>query len=575
MNAGNSSHTNYTKAHPTHLRLWMLIILLLCAPSLLAADISARVDRARLSIDETLQLMVRVSPQTDSGPDFSQLEAQFDILGRTQNSQYRNINGQVEAFTEWQLTLAPKATGKLIIPSFEYQGSFSDAILLNVTDAAAFDQDAAPDLFLEVTVDKEQAFVQEQILVNVKLHTAIPLRIQDASALTVDHSLVVNLGDTQYQKRVGEKVYTIKELRYALFPQKSGTLEIPVQTFTVITGSNRSWSNPFQIDTGGTRRVRSRAISLDIQPAPDQFAGKDWLPAQQLSLTEEGLEHTGEWMVGEPLTRKIHIAARGLTENQIPALSLQAPKGLKFYSEPADRNDQVHADGVSTLITETHAIVPTQAGEYTLPGITLHWWNTDTQTTEIAQLPARTVTVAPNPDLPATPDTTPDLTQAAAIQPAAPAPQSPAASTPNNHWYWVSLALFISNLLTLSLWYFLHHRQPAVDTPEPSPAPAPDWQHLADLCEGELTSARAIKILRWLDSWAKPFGKQPLTDRLTDANLHTLAKDVAALEAYAYSPDTTFTGALDRILAQVKATRPSGPATAPKRAAALRPLYPN
>lgn len=574
MNAGNGTHTVRTQATSTRLRWWLLMIALLCAPSVFGAEISARVDRARLSIDETLQLLVRVSPQADTGPDFSQLEAQFDILGRTQNSQYRNINGQVEAFTEWQITLAPKATGKLIIPSFEYQGSYSDAILLDVTDAASFDQGSAPDLFLEVTVDKEQAFVQEQILVSVKLHTAIPLRIQDASALTASDSLIVNLGDTQYQKRVGDKVYTIKELRYALFPQKSGALEIPLQTFTVITGSNRSWNNPFQIDTGGTRRVRSQAIKLDIKPTPSQFTGKHWLPAQQLTLTEEGIDDTDNWIVGEPLTRKIHIAARGLTENQIPALSLQAPQGLKFYSEPADRKDQVHADGVSTQITETLAIVPTRPGEYTLPGITLHWWNTQTQSPEVAQLPARTVTVINNPELPVPPENLPAV--APAVQLPAPPATTATASAGHTHWFWVSLALLASNLLTLGLWLkSFKVRQPAAAAQVKTPVTGPQWQQLAQLCEGELTHARAVNILRWLDNWAKPLGKQPLTDRLASANLHTLAEDVAALEAYAYSPEARFTGALDRILAQVKTIRVPGPTEAPKQTGALRPLYPH
>ncbi|UTA49357.1 BatD family protein [Simiduia sp. 21SJ11W-1] len=583
--AGNTART-----------LWLLTVLILVqlalSPWAQAQDISARVDRAQLSLDETLALQVRVSPQSNTAPDFSQLEKQFDILGQTQSSQYRNINGQIEAFTEWQLTLAPKAQGQLVIPSFEYMGNYSNAILIDVSAAPAAG-DTRADVYLDLSVDNATPYVQEQVIVSLKLATAIPLRIQDASNLSLPDALLVNLDDTQYQKRVGEKLYTIKEWRYALFPQKSGRLEIPQQVFTVATGSDRSWNNPFQYSTGATKRLRSKALTLEVQPQPANYQGEHWLPAQQLSLSESWSEGNTQWTVGEPINRHIIISAQGLTENQIPSLALKAPRGLKYYQEPTERNDQTSSDGLTATVAESLAIVPTQAGRFTLPEVTLSWWNLNTQQMETARLPARTVEVANNPALAnsaphdgqAQPHREP---QAASDSPTEaddetqpnPPLAAPNAATqqPPNPWFWLTLALAATNIATLCGLIWLWARAPkeglaAPDDTTSAPAPGAPVTELERLCSQPMTPANATAILRWLNRWSEPLGKAPLAKRL--GHYPALVAQINALEAMAYGAHSHFAGEISSLLAEVRAANPVSAATdKQKENQPLKPLYP-
>ncbi|MBB3168548.1 BatD family protein [Simiduia aestuariiviva] len=567
MNAG--SHTQGRR--PAFIYIWALICLLIGAPAAIAAEISARVDRAQLSLDETLQLTVRVSPQSNNSPDLRQLEQQFEILGQSQSSQYRNINGQVEAYTEWQLTLAPKTTGKLIIPSFEYKGNFSNAILLEVNEprqAAGI----TPDVFLELTVDNSAPFVQQQVIISVKLHTATELRIQDATQLQVTDGLLVDLNDTQYQKRINDRIYTIKEWRYALFPQKSGTLEIPSQTLTVVVGNDRNWGSPFQYNTGTTKRIRSTPQTLTVKPQHPAYTGKSWLPATQLTLTESWSDDQPQWMVGEPITRSIIISAKGLTENQIPALPLNAPTGLKYYRESPERNDQAQTDGITTTIAESTAIVPTQPGTYELPPVELAWWNVSTNQQEVATLPARKIEVIANPNA-TQPTSTPN--NETVIPP-------PVATQSNvkdviNWWFWATMALLITNIATLA-WLFAQrtNTRPDLATPTGSPKSEGDnrWQALAELCRQPMTPAQAAAILRWLDSWSAPLGNAPLPERLQRHGLSDILSEVCALESYVYGKNGAYTGDLNTLVAKVKAFKMTSSTVKHHATEALKPLYP-
>ncbi|MCV6622327.1 MAG: BatD family protein, partial [Cellvibrionaceae bacterium] len=85
-------------------------------------------------MSETLTLTVAIDEQAAfSAPSFDELQQNFDILRQHKSNRYQSMNGKVSSITEWVLTLGPKREGQLIIPSFEYDGEFSDAIPITVS----------------------------------------------------------------------------------------------------------------------------------------------------------------------------------------------------------------------------------------------------------------------------------------------------------------------------------------------------------------------------------------------------------------------------------------------------------
>ena len=73
-----------------------------------AQDIEVSVDRYELARGETLTYTIRVFEQRQGMQlDLTPLTENFDVLGTRTSSQIRSINGSVESWTDYIVTLFP------------------------------------------------------------------------------------------------------------------------------------------------------------------------------------------------------------------------------------------------------------------------------------------------------------------------------------------------------------------------------------------------------------------------------------------------------------------------------------
>ena len=100
-------------------------------------------------------------------------------------------------------------------------------------------------------------------------------------------------------------------------------------------------------------------------------------------------------MAGKPITRRIMMTADGLAASQLPAITPQVPEGIKPYEEKPQLSDTPRRTGISSSRETVLTLVPTRAGEYTLPAIEIPWWNTLSGQQEVARLPELTLEVLP------------------------------------------------------------------------------------------------------------------------------------------------------------------------------------
>ncbi len=375
-----------------------IALVLLVMPSFaLALTLSATVDRSTIDIEETLELSVRLDTQAGgNGPDFSELSMNFEILSNNRSTQYRSVNGKAESWTEWKLLLSPKKTGQLLIPSVNYQGLYSDALVIEVKQSAASAPGTTKDIFIEAELSKKKMAVQEQVVLTVKLLTSINLRSINSEEFSIDDAIMVELSELRYQKRINGKPYAVIEVKYALFPQTSGLLNIPPIRYTVTTkGRVRDpWSDPFGTQTGKLKRLTTKALSIPVQSAAQQYTGPQWLPASDLTLSQNWSSDPSTFKVGEPITRVIVLEAKGLTGAQLPPLDLPEVDGIKYYPDQAQTEDQTSENGVTGIRTETVAVVPMKSGRMTLPAIEVNWWDTTSNSQKLAILPAQEINVA-------------------------------------------------------------------------------------------------------------------------------------------------------------------------------------
>lgn len=362
-----------------------------------AQQVELTVDRSELARGETLTLTLRVYDQRQGMQlDLTPLTTDFDVLGTRTSSQIRSINGAVEAWTDYIVTLFPLGEGELTIPAITINNTATTPITITVLNQGPRSNQSSEELFLELETNKDSLYVQEQLLFTVRLYYTINgIRNPQFTELEMPDTVIQLIGSpNQYEKLIDSVRYGVYEKRYVIFPQRSGPLEIPDILFR---GEVTDGSSNFVFRNLNTRRVTAfiEGITIDVKERPasarqDNF----WLPVANLALTEVWNPPLENVKVGDSVTRTITMVADGLDGAVLPPFSGLEIAGANVYPEPP-AIERTFVDGsiVGTRV-ETVAIVPTTSGFLDIPQISVPWWNINTDAAEVAVAPATRIAVA-------------------------------------------------------------------------------------------------------------------------------------------------------------------------------------
>ncbi len=380
----------------------LLLLMTLLAPAAVHASVTAHIDRDSVNEGETFTLTLKVTGSDDGQPVVTPLQKDFEVLGTGQRSEVQIINGSVESHRAWTITLSPRHTGNLVIPPITVGNSSSNALAISVLPATASSGGTGDqgDVFIEVNVKPDKVYVQAQLLYTVRLYYATPLRQGNLSEPTLDNAIVQKLGDdSKFETQRNGRDYQVIERRYAIFPQRSGALEIPAVVFDGdVDDPSRSGLDPFFDNFNPSThhvRLRSRTLDVQVNAQPATYRGANWLPAQNVSLEEKWSPEKPQFRVGDPVTRTVIIHAKGLSASQLPDLPQPDQPGLKLYPDQPQTHSSTSGGALVSEREEKIAMIPTQAGDLTLPAIHLDWWDTETEHERSADLPARTIHVLP------------------------------------------------------------------------------------------------------------------------------------------------------------------------------------
>ncbi len=374
-----------------------LLVMIFTTPLLQAATLQATVDRNPISENETLQLTLTLRDYDGPiNPDLTVLEGLFDILGTQQSSQVSIINGRMDSVKQLLITLAPKQAGSVVIPTLEIGNLQSQPITLQVVEASSPQAEQVRELALEVSVDNSTPYLQQQVILTVRLMHTINLAEGVLPAPEIAGVEIYKLGDDkQYQTVQGGRRVGVIERRYALLPQQSGKIEIPSILFSGRSQERSMGSFGGLFNQGRAIQARSKPIKLQVKPQPQRDSGIHWLPATELTLQQQWSPSQTPFRVGEPITRTLTLQAHGLSASQLPELPLEPQTGFKIYPDQPQLETHTDSQGVIGTRVEKYAIVPIKEGTFTLPAITLTWWNSESERLEVAKLPEKHVQVLP------------------------------------------------------------------------------------------------------------------------------------------------------------------------------------
>lgn len=585
----------------------LLVLLIACAATGQAhANINASLDTSQLAVGDTVQLTLEHDGRTSGQPDLAPLQQDFDILGTSSSTSIELINGSASEKTQVVLTLAPKVVGRLTIPALAWDGQRSQPLSLTVTgpdgtpQAGGTSAQPAPNVFMETSVSPERPYVQAAVQLTVQLFTAETLYHADLELPESGDVVAKQVGsDENSQAERNGRTYQVVTRHYLLFPLHSGklSLEGPMLDAELAVSQRRRQytTDPFGgglfygpfFRTIRPVRLRANPIALTVRARPANAVGSYWLPARDVTLSAAWDPAKLTARAGDPVTLDLTLHATGLTAAQLPDLAslLSLPSGLKAYPDQPKLDDSTQAGALVGSRDQTIALIASAPGHYTIPTLTVSWWDTQTSQPRVATLPGRTLTILPAPgSVPVTAAAAP--TPVAQVVPPptpsrhAPAPaaaeSSPTARGPSQ-WEWVSVGLAAVWLATLAGWLWSRRARTARSRTPPqrpvsravAPDPAKERAAFRAACEANAAHAARAHLLGWASAlWgATPPGVGAIAAKLGDAAVAELLRD---LDRACYAG-----GAWQgRSLAAALTELPAATGKSARERAGLAPLYP-
>ena len=365
------------------------IVLLLLAGAADAAT-QARVDRNRIELNESFTLELTTDGDVDADPDLTVLDADFELLHRSELSDTRVFNGRIQRSRTWRLTLRARREGALSVPPITVGSESSEPVALTVVAPAVLPPGEA-DVFITSEVDFSETYVQAQVLYRIKVYRAAPVRQQALAPPRVGGAeTLVESGfeDRNYDAVLNGRTYQVAERVMALFPQQSGTIELsPARYEARVLRDGR---------ITGRKVFESSAHTIDVRPIPPPPAGHPdarWLPATALSLTEQWSREPTELKTGEPITRHVTVSVTGQLDTQIPALEPAVVDGLNVYPDKPDLRRFFEAAGVRGVRSDQYAMIGVGGGTAEIPALELPWFDLAADAWQIASLPPRQIEI--------------------------------------------------------------------------------------------------------------------------------------------------------------------------------------
>jgi hypothetical protein len=190
------------------------------------------------------------------------------------------------------------------------------------------------------------------------------------------------------------------------------------------------------------------------------FNAKQWLPAKKVELTEQYEYAALQLAEGGTLIRTITLQATAVPAQLLPKLNFSSNDEVRVYPEKGSEKNVMHDGELVGTVEYKVTYLFNQAGQMKVPGVSLAWFNTQTNHNEVAKLFPKVIDVVPgDSNEPKRPQVNAPKLPKAAL------PNAPTANMQDNHYAWYLAMVFaMAWVITLLLWF--KQKRPKVVAPK-------------------------------------------------------------------------------------------------------------
>lgn len=357
----------------------------------------AKVSKNRLGVNERLRVDFEMNKDGDdfNPPSFKG----FNVVGGPNQAVSNSwINGKRTYSKTYSYFLAPNSKGKFTIGQAEItiddEVYKTTPIQVEVTSAVETPKDgnnsdfvASENLHLVAEISNSNPYLNEAITVVYKLYVSPLVSVSnwremdspvysDFWSQNIDiRQLKIESG--QYQ---GEPYRYVVLRKTILYPQKTGELEIEPLALSVSVDvpserrdifGGRLYTTIDKTVTAGKKIINAKPLPLANKPAGFTGAVGDF--DFKVTTNRSKLAAT------ESTTLKVQVSGKGnLKLFELP--ELKVPNSLELYEPERIENVRTDLNGTQGSIADTYTVVPSQKGNFPVPGLTFSYFDLDSKT---------------------------------------------------------------------------------------------------------------------------------------------------------------------------------------------------
>lgn len=385
-----------------------MCVMVLSAAQAGAVELSASVDSNVVSLDDRVILSVRIADAIGSGEPVLPAMEGFRVTNKSHSTQIQMVNGRLSMSGQYDYTLVPLKSGKMTIApitlTYKNKTYQTEPIAVEVKeDRAAVASAAGPPekaeareparqdagagkkMFIELSVDKPEVYLHEQVALTFRFYFSGGLAEQPAYEPPPAPGFVAKLiGDgksANYTQVLGGRQYQVSELKTALYPYQTGELTVGPARLkgSLLVESGRRQRGPrgvFDMDDFfndpffGRFEKRpfelvSNQLKVKVLGLPAEGAPQGEVAVGRYTLQVEAKPK--EVHVGDPVTLTMTVSGEGDLE-RVPPPRVSDLTGFKSY----EATSSTEASGARGVKKFEQAIVPLSDGIKEIPRITFN-----------------------------------------------------------------------------------------------------------------------------------------------------------------------------------------------------------
>jgi len=357
-----------------------------------------------------------------SRPEVPQMPEELKLLSRTPSTSrsFSYVNGESNITYSYTYYAVGQVEGTYKIPPVNikvdnrsYQTNSVTIKLIDRNKARSSSDDSPsgsnrPDIYISLELSDRTPYTGQQILADVVLFFKSGLEVlsyQPVPGWKTEgfwkEKLVSNERPRARSTIIdGVRFRKAQLMQFALFPTKSGTLELSPYEVSVnarsVSNRNDAFSSFFGGMQGNNRSVdlKSEPVKIEVKSPPALANAKDIGAVGSFTISRE--ISGSNTIVGETIEITTHIEGTG----NVPLISTpeyDLPESFEIYN-PKDVSD-VQRDGkmIAGSRTFTNVVVARKAGSYTIPATNVAYFDPKAEKYHIKNLPEHTITVKKDP----------------------------------------------------------------------------------------------------------------------------------------------------------------------------------